>query len=146
MLMDERAMHSRAMAHADHRFATERDRRYTEVRIESEKALQIKEVADARALILAAALQAEKDERKNDVLQRWDNDRNTFVTRTEFVTALDTLGEKFSTAVKPFNDFIAGQRQATSAVSSFQNKQIAYVTLILLVVAIVAGLVGHFLT
>lgn len=144
MLMDERAQHSAAMADAEHRFAAERDRRYTEVQIEREKALQIKEVADAKALVLAAALQAEKDERKNDVLSRWDADRNTFVTRTEFVTAIDTLGERFSLALKPLNDFMAGTRQAGSALAMFKTSQIAYVTLAVVIAGVLSGLFVKF--
>lgn len=142
MLMDERAQHSASMAKADHRFDAERDRRYCEMQTEREKALQIKEVADAKALVLAAALQAEKDERKNDVLGRWDADRNTFVTRTEFVTALETLGDKFTSALKPLNEFMVGTRQAGVAIAGLQARQIAWIAIFVSVIAIVAYQIG----
>ncbi len=45
-------------------------------------------------VILAAALQAEKDERRNDILERWSEDRGTFVTKTEWLTGHQSLTEK----------------------------------------------------
>ena len=47
------AAHNEAMRKESQRFEDERDRRYTEVNIEKEKALKIKETADLAALSLA---------------------------------------------------------------------------------------------
>ncbi len=76
------------------RFEVERDRRYTDLRAADQRALQIKETADATALTLAAALQAEKDERRNDILERWNDDRSTFLSRLEYKTSHDAVLEK----------------------------------------------------
>jgi hypothetical protein len=66
--VDTYAAHNEAMRVADHRFEDERDRRYTEVNIEKEKALKIKETADLAALSLARESQTYK-EQQNDALR-----------------------------------------------------------------------------
>ena len=60
------AAHSEALRVAERRFMDERDRRYTEVNIEREKALKIKETADRDAMALAREAQTYK-EQQNDV-------------------------------------------------------------------------------
>jgi len=60
------AAHSEALRVADRRFFDERDRRYTEVNIEREKALKIKETADRDAMALAREAQTYK-EQQNDI-------------------------------------------------------------------------------
>ena len=62
------AAHSEALRVAERRFNDERDRRYTEVNIEKEKALKIKETADLAALSLARESQTYK-EQQNDALR-----------------------------------------------------------------------------
>lgn len=62
------AAYSEALRSADRRFNDERDRRYTEVNIEKEKALKIKETADLAALSLARESQTYK-EQQNDALR-----------------------------------------------------------------------------
>ena len=62
------AAYSEALRAADRRFNDERDRRYTEVNIEKEKALKIKETADLAALSLARESQVYK-EQQNDVIR-----------------------------------------------------------------------------
>ena len=62
------AAYSEALRAADRRFNDERDRRYTEVNIEKEKALKIKETADLAALSLARESQTYK-EQQNDALR-----------------------------------------------------------------------------
>lgn len=62
------AIHADALRKAEQRFEDERDRRYTEVNIEKEKALKIKETADLAALSLARESQTYK-EQQNDALR-----------------------------------------------------------------------------
>ena len=62
------AAHADALRADDCRFNDERDRRYTEVNIEKEKALKIKETADLAALSLARESQVYK-EQQNDVIR-----------------------------------------------------------------------------
>jgi hypothetical protein len=66
--IDTYAAHNEAMRVEAQRFEDERDRRYTEVNIEKEKALKIKETADLAALSLARESQTYK-EQQNDALR-----------------------------------------------------------------------------
>lgn len=123
------------------RFEDERDRRYSDLRAADQRALQIKEAADATALVLAAELQKEKDERKNDVLARWDADRNTFMTRVEYNTAHQNLIERFEASLSALGAGQSSQAAGTSAVQTFRQNQIAIVTLFIAVAAIVVTIV-----
>ena len=62
------AIYNGALRSADKELAEERDRRYTEIGIEREKALKIKETADLAALSLARESQTYK-EQQNDALR-----------------------------------------------------------------------------
>ena len=66
--IDTYAAYNDAMRVVERRFEEERDRRYTEVNIEKEKALKIKETADLAALSLARESQTYK-EQQNDALR-----------------------------------------------------------------------------
>jgi len=65
------------------RFLSERDRRYTEVNIEREKALTIKEEADRRALELAREIQAFRDEKANGLLDLVKSERGSLATNKD---------------------------------------------------------------
>lgn len=97
------------------------DRRYTEVNIEKEKALSIKEEgdkearrikdeADKTALGLAREIQTYKDETHNGLLKQWQAERGTYVT-----------ADKFEGAMKPINDFMSTQRGKTQGVRDFRD-------------------------
>ena len=64
------AAHSEALRVADRRFFDERDRRYTEVNIEREKALKIKETADRDAMALAREAQTYKEQKLTSILSQ----------------------------------------------------------------------------
>ena len=65
------------------RFEQERDRRYTEVGQEREKALAIKETADLAALELAREIQTYKDEKANQLREQINSERGLYLTKTE---------------------------------------------------------------
>jgi len=65
------------------RILTERDRRYTEVNIEREKALQIKEKADLAALKLAREIQSYKDEKANELREQISSERGIYATNKD---------------------------------------------------------------
>jgi hypothetical protein len=88
------------------KFQAERDRRYKEVAEEREKALKIKETADLAALSLAREIQDYKDEKANNLRSQIEGERGHYATKDD----LKVLGDKLEAAVKPMNDFIAGQR------------------------------------
>lgn len=74
------------------------DRRYTEVNIEKEKALKIKEEADKVALGLARDIQRYKDEKANELREQINSERGLYVTN-----------EKFDTTIKPLVDYVSSQ-------------------------------------
>ena len=84
------AAYSEALRAADRRFNDERDRRYTEVNIEKEKALKIKETADLAALSLARESQVYQ-QRQNDIIR----DKNLSESGVYATNAsLSALGEE----------------------------------------------------
>jgi hypothetical protein len=88
-----------AVRESDQRFNAERDRRYTEVNREREKALKIKETADLAALKLAREIQTYKDERANQLRSQIEQERGTYVTKDQLAAELKSLTE-----------FVASQR------------------------------------
>jgi len=75
--------HFEALLHAERRFMEERDRRYSEVNIEREKALKIKEVADLKALDLARDIQVYKDEKANQLREQINSERGLYATNKD---------------------------------------------------------------
>ena len=79
---------------AELRFQSERDRRYTEVAVERDKALQIKNEADKVALQLAREIQTYKDEKANELREQINSERGIYATKSE---------------LKPVQDYITAQ-------------------------------------
>ena len=73
------------------RFDAERDRRITEVGIEREKALKIKETADLTALSLARDIQVYKDEKANELRSQIERERGTYATKDDLAALADKL-------------------------------------------------------
>jgi len=95
-----------ALRAADLAFHEERDRRYTEVAQEREKALKIKEEADKAALQLAREIQTYKDEKANELREQISQERGLYVSQGELKSALAEI----QATLKPILDFVAGQR------------------------------------
>lgn len=109
-------------------FMAERDRRYSEVSTEREKALKIKEMADRAALQLAREIQTYKDEKANELRSQLERERGDYATRQE----ITSLEDKLIAMIAPLTEFIAGlqgRRNGTAA----QWAGIATVVTILLV-------------
>jgi hypothetical protein len=70
------------------RCAAERDRRYTEVNLEREKALKIKEKADLAALTLAREIQTYKDEKANELRSQIERERGSYVTQEQLAATV----------------------------------------------------------
>jgi hypothetical protein len=128
--VDTLMVHHAALREADLRFDAERDRRMTEVNVEREKALKIKETADLAALQLAREIQTYKDEKANELREQISRERGTYITHAE---------------IKPFLDWITNQqgRQA-SANDGHTNRRldVAQVLTIITVVLLAVGLVA----
>lgn len=111
---------------------SERDRRYSEVNVEREKALKIKEEADRNALVLAREIQAYRDAQHNDLLRKWQEDRGKFVAT-----------DIFDAKLNPLIDFVAVRRgEAGQKIDSRAGAQlnINYVLLALAIMGFAASI------
>jgi hypothetical protein len=102
--------HNEALRESEAKFLAERDRRYSEVNTEREKALKIKETADLAALGLAREIQTYKDEKANELRSQIERERGTYLAREEYVSQHNALVEKVDTALKPLTEFVASQQ------------------------------------
>ncbi len=110
--VDTYRIHNEAMREAEtqaryerERFMEERDRRYTEVGIEREKALKIKETADLAALSLARDIQIYKDEKANELRSQIERERGLYVQQGDLRGAVD----KIEATMKPLSEYVASQ-------------------------------------
>lgn len=99
----------------------ERDRRYSEVSIEKEKALKIKEVADLAALGLAREIQTYKDEKANQLREQINSERGVYATKSE---------------MKPVLDYVASQQGSSKGA----DKTLSYLMMALIAVNVVVGM------
>jgi hypothetical protein len=99
-----RAEHDREVHVWREKFENERDRRLTEVAIEREKALKIKETADLAALSLAREIQDYKDEKANELREQISGERGLYASKED----LTALGAKLEAMIRPLAEYIAG--------------------------------------
>ncbi len=83
-----------------------RGRRYSEVNIEREKALKIKEEADKAALGLAREIQSYKDEKANQLREQISGERGSFATKDD----LSASFREISVSIAPLTAFVSAQR------------------------------------
>ena len=107
--------HYLELRNSDQRFYDERDRRYGEVNIEREKALKIKETADAEALRLARESQAYKDQQNDALRDETLGKSGIYATNAGVSSALKELEDTFFKALKPLTDFVSQQTGAARA-------------------------------
>ena len=104
--IDTYAAHNEAFRIAEEKFQAERDRRYAEVNIEKEKAVQIKEAADLAALQLARDIQSYKDEKANELRSQIEGERLSYANKNDLTAATD----KIDATLKPVLAYIAAQQ------------------------------------
>lgn len=129
--------HNESMRVEQERFANERDRRYTEVALEREKALKIKETADLAALGLAREIQSYKDEKANQLREQISGERGLYVTKSEIVQIV----EKLEATIKPALDYVTSQQGRTSGTDASFAKLVAIIGMVGVIVAIVVAIV-----
>jgi hypothetical protein len=95
-----------ALRAADATLAAERDRRYTEVGTEREKALKIKEAADTVALDLARRIQEYKDEKANELREQISQERGIYATKADLANAV----REMTAAIRPLADYVSAQQ------------------------------------
>lgn len=64
---------------------------FDDLRAADQRALQIKEVGDGKALDLQKETQQYKDEKANELREQINSERNLYVTRAEFKPVLDYI-------------------------------------------------------
>ena len=96
--------HWEALEAANEKFMAERDRRYSEVNIEREKALKIKEEADKAALGLAREIQSYKDEKANQLREQISSERGSYATKEDVASAVREL----TASIQPLATYVAG--------------------------------------
>jgi len=141
------AAHADALRAAEHRFNDERDRRYTEVNIEKEKALKIKETADLAALSLARESQTYKEQQNDALRDKNLSESGVYATNASLSKVADdirastdaaiqglatqtakTLSD-FMTEIKPFmNGSIRQEGQQTGSILT-RGQIISYIAL-----------------
>jgi hypothetical protein len=104
--------HWEALEAANEKFMAERDRRYSEVNIEREKALKIKEEADKAALGLAREIQSYKDEKANQLREQISNERGSYATKEDLASSM----REIAAAIQPLSTYVAGMAGKTQQV------------------------------
>jgi len=94
----------------------ERDRRYSEVQAEKDKALQIKQTADSEALGLARQNIAAEFEKANRLREQISSERGDYATKKDLSAAVDKIGE----TIRPLTDYVSAQQGKTSGATATQ--------------------------
>ncbi len=103
---------------AEQRFAEERDRRYTEVNIEKEKALKIKETADLAALSLARESQTYKEQQNDALRDKNLSESGVYATNAGVAQAIGDLKK----SLDPFLDYVTKQQGGAQQGNSIWGK------------------------
>jgi len=109
--VDTYATHNEAMRVETERFMDERDRRYTEVNIEKEKALKIKETADLAALQLARESQSLKEMQNDALRDKTLSESGIYATNASVAKAFDEL----RVSLQPLVDFVSAAKGASTS-------------------------------
>jgi hypothetical protein len=102
--LDTLQEHTQIVDKLKDRLDTERDRRYSEVNIEREKALKIKEEADKAALGLAREIQSYKDEKANQLREQIQSERGSLASKDDLAGAI----REIQTAMAPLTAYVSG--------------------------------------
>jgi hypothetical protein len=111
--------HLEALRAADAALAAERDRRYSEVAAEKEKALRIKESADEKALDLASQIQTYKDQQHNGLLQQIDRERARYPTKDD----LSAVTDKMQSQITPLTEYVVAQQGRSGGASESRTER-----------------------
>ena len=123
---------------AEERFQDERDRRYTEVNVEKEKALKIKETADLAALSLARESQVYKDQQADVMREKNLAASGVYATNADLSLVVD----RFEKALKPVVDFISKQQGMTSGSQMTMGKIFAMIAAVGTIIGILVVIIN----
>jgi hypothetical protein len=116
--------HNEAMRRMEEKFQSERDRRYSEVDIEKQKALRIKETADLAALSLARESQQYKDQQADMMRDKSLAASGIYATTAD----LTNVVEKMEKALKPLVEFVNAQQGADKGSALTKSGLISIIT------------------
>jgi hypothetical protein len=150
--IDTYSAHNEAMREADHRFEDERDRRYTEVNIEKEKALKIKETADLAALSLARESQTYKEQQNDALRDKNLSESGVYATNASLSQVAEEIRSSTSIAItalaaqtsKSLDDFMTELKPYMNGSQQQQGAQAGSVFLWGRIVTAIGGLSGIF--
>lgn len=129
--LDTLQEHHQALDAEKEKFMVERDRRYSEVNIEREKALKIKEEADKAALGLAREIQSYKDEKANQLREQINSERGVYATKEDLAASMREL----TATIQPLSAYVAGM-------AGEGKKSASSVSTVVAVASVVYGLVA----
>lgn len=109
------------------------------LRAADQRALQIKETADEKALDLSAEVQRYKDEKANELRSQIEREQGERATKIE----LQALGEKLEATIKPLSDYVHSQQGRSSGTSALVAWGFAAVTVLVSLAAVIATLLTH---
>ena len=119
------------------RFDSERDKRYSEVNVEKEKALKIKETADLAALSLARESQVYKDQQADIMREKNIAASGVYATNAD----LQMMVEKIEKSLKPVFEFVSAQQGASKGNEITFGKTMALIAAVGTIVTIIAVII-----
>jgi hypothetical protein len=130
--------HLKALRKADRQFYDERDRRWVEVEVERQRALSIREDYDAG-----------RDSARDRVLDQWQADRGTLMTRIDFEsqhsaltqhtdTVFESLRNEMFTALSPINKYITEQQTRSISRLDLRTITISMIGILLVAAAVIS--------
>ena len=129
--------HNEAMREEAKRFDSERDKRYSEVNVEKEKALKIKETADLAALSLARESQVYKDQQADIMREKNIAASGVYATNAD----LQMMVEKIEKSLKPVFEFVSAQQGASKGNEITFGKTMALIAAVGTIVTIIAVII-----
>jgi hypothetical protein len=115
-----------AQSEAQSRFEDERDRRYTEVNIEKEKALKIKETADLAALSLARESQTYKEQQNDALRDKNLQDSGVYAKNSDVAQMIGDLKK----SLEPFLNYVTTQQGGANKGESIWGKGTTLIALL----------------
>jgi hypothetical protein len=134
------AIYTEALRAADKELQASNDRRYTEVNIEKEKALKIKETADLAALELARESQKYKEERNDSMREQTITDKGEYATHADVAVVVDMMRKE----LKPIIEYISSQQGISKGTKTTTGQLYGTIAAISAIVATIF-LIGHYL-
>ncbi len=120
------------------KFQTERDRRYSEVNTEREKALKIKEEADKAALALAREIQSYKDEKANELREQINSERGSYATKDDLAASVREL----NVVIAPLATFVSTQHGEQEGSRSSINRMLSIIAALAAISTTVSLVIG----